>query len=167
MTVRSTIRFLHRGALPRAISALSLAVALAMLSLPAEARSLTERYTPKSPYRAINEFGVILSAEQGSVLEVYAKPSASGMKYFCAAAEFAQRFLRAQPSDRLVISRAEGPSATRSGATSVLFDIVPRAQAQGLPSGGVTLNPNRVGENRSVNAGKSFCKPAERRRRDD
>ncbi|WP_424970984.1 hypothetical protein [Dinoroseobacter sp. S76] len=147
--------------------ALCLGLAATLMSSAAEARSLSERYTPKSPYRAINEFGVIPSAESGAVLEVYAKPGASGMKYFCAAAEFAQRFLRSQPSDRLVISRAEGPSATRAGSTSVLFDIVPRAQAQGLPSGGVTLSPNRVGENRSVNSGKSFCKPPDRRRDDD
>lgn len=147
--------------------ALCLGLAVFLMSPMAEARSLSDRYTPDAPYRAINEFGVIPSAEPDAVLEVYAKPSASGMKYFCAAAEFAQRFLRSQPSDRLVISRAEGPSATRPGSTSVLFDIVPRAQAQGLPSGGVTLSPSRVGENRSVNSGKSFCKPPDRRRDDD
>ncbi len=153
--------------LTRMTSTCLVAGLMILTSASAEARSLSERYTPTSPYRALNEFGVILSAEEGAVLEVYAKPSASGMKYFCAAAEFAQRFLRAQPSDRLVITRAEGPSTTRDGATSVLFDIVPRAEAQGLPSGGVTLSPRRVGENRSVNSGKSFCKPVDRRRDDD
>jgi hypothetical protein len=134
---------------------------------PASARDLSERYTPEHPYRALNEFGVIPSVEENAILEVYAKPGASGPKYFCAGAEFAKRFLRASPADRLVILRPEATSTTRPGATSVLFNIVPRASSQDLPRTGVTINPRRAGENRSVNAGLSFCDPPDRRRQDD
>lgn len=133
----------------------------------ADARELAERYTPDTPYRAINEFGVVLSAEPEAVVEVYAKPGASGPKYFCAAAEFSKRFLGASPSDRLVIVRPEGASATRSGAKSVLFGIVPRSASGSLPPTGLTINPRKAGEHRSVNSGLSFCEPPNKRRRDD
>jgi hypothetical protein len=133
----------------------------------ASASARADRYTPDRPYQAVNLFKVAPIAAPDAVLEVYASPGASGKKYFCAAGEFALRFLGSAPGDRLVITRAEAPSDTRPGFKSVLFEIVPRAAATTLAPSGPFIDPDRLGENRSVNAANSFCVPPNRRRRDD
>lgn len=139
------------------------------LALPqfAQAKDRSALYSAAQPYRALNLFEVAPAQEGGAAMEVYAQPGASGMGYFCGAGEFALNVLNVPPATRLVISRAEAPSTTRPGFKSVLFDMVPAAQADTVPASGPFLNPDRVGENRSASASRSFCKPPGRQRRND
>lgn len=137
------------------------------VSYTAQAKDRAALYSAAQPYQALNLYQVTPTQEAGADLEVYARPGASGMNYFCAAGEFAMNVLKVPAATRLVISRAEAPSTTRSGFKSVLFDIVPMPEADSVPASGPSISPRRVGENRSASASRSFCKPPGLQRRDD
>lgn len=113
--------------------------------------------SPERPFIASNKQRVIPSIDGQPSFEVLSQPGAAGPQYFCAAAEFARSVLRANMNDLLVSTSAEGPSPTRPGFKSVMFELRPPAEAPSDPAG-IILDVSRAGHVRSVATALQFCR---------
>lgn len=128
-------------------------IAAASLALPdLAAAQATERV-----HKAPNKYRAIASKVDGSDIQVYPQPPANGRDYFCAAADYAVRFLGASKTDRLVVTVPETSAGDPNGRKSVHFAVVSRNEAPDLPGAQGSIDPRRAGENRNVGASQQFC----------
>jgi len=112
-------------------------------------------------YLARNDLRVVPFAPDR--FEVLARAGTAGPDYFCAAGDFAQRFLNAGATDRVVVVEPSGPSRFNPGGRGMVFRVAPAGSVR--PSGGITVRTGRAGENRTVAHARALCEV--RRERND
>lgn len=111
--------------------------------------------TPLSPqYVAVNGLRVV-PFDDGR-FEVVARPGTGAADYFCAAADYAMRFLGAQAADRVVVRRPDGPSLANPGGRSVVFEVAPAGSV--ARSRGILVRTNEAGANRTVAHARALCR---------
>ncbi|ARE40077.1 hypothetical protein RGUI_1936 [Rhodovulum sp. P5] len=95
--------------------------------------------------------------------EVFAGPGDGPGDFWCAAAEYAERQLRALPNRRLYVVKPRGRSDADPRRTSVVFTIQPDAdlqEAAQTPRGDdLSMQVDRVGSNFSMAHGRISCRP--------
>ncbi|WP_425092576.1 hypothetical protein [Tropicimonas sp. S265A] len=113
--------------------------------------------SPERPFIASNDHRVVPSIDNSPTFEVLSRPGAAGPQYFCAAAEYARQVLRAEMTDILVSTTAEGPSRTNPDFRSVMFEL--RAPEEAPSSGsGITIDISEPRQVRSVAVALQFCR---------
>ena len=108
-------------------------------------------------FKAPNKYRSTASPVEGADIQVFPFQGSSGRDYFCAAADYAIRYLGARTTDRLIIVVPEMPRAGPTEPKSVHFALASRSDAPDLPGGQGAIDPRRVGENRNVGASHHFC----------
>lgn len=134
---------------PQKLLATFLPIALLVLAQPA----WSER-----EHLARNKHRVAPSAIDGADMEVYSRPGSGGSQYFCAAADYAKRWLNSHNSDRVMVVIPEAPSSTKPGFRSVHFSVVPWQSAQAEDSS-LALDIDRAGEELVIVLALKLCEP--------
>jgi hypothetical protein len=122
----------------------TLAVA-ALSAIPAQAGS----------FRARN--GATVNTVNAAVFEVVPRGTAAGPSYWCAAADYAQRGLRAAWTAKIYIARGLGPSATTGRRSAVQFTMDPQAAGVTPTPPSLSINSLRAGDSMSVQQAASYC----------
>lgn len=120
-------------------------VTAAVIALPALASAQT--------YRAINNLNVV--ALGGSTFEVIEAAGEGPRGMWCAAADYAEKWLRTK--GRIYIREGRGPARSVSGRKSVVFTT----DAASLPKGPIqslTISTSQVGAGLPVNHALQFCR---------
>ena len=117
----------------------------------------TSAQTGGQVFKAPNDYRVTASLLEGAEIQVFPFQISSGRDYFCAAADYAIRYLGARTTDRLVIVVPEMPRTGPREPKSVHFKVVPRSEAPELPGSQGAIDPRRVGENRNIGGSHQFC----------
>ncbi len=115
---------------------------------------LAEAFTSRSNAR--------VNPVNASIFEVVPTAGGSGAVYWCAAADYAQRELRAPWQASLFVARGLGAGATANKRSTVQFTLDP--QGAGITPGRRAANVNslEVGESMSVQQGFYFCQKGTR-----
>ena len=121
------------------------ALVLAALLLPQAALAFT----------SINRLRV--NPVDANVFEVVGEPGTNGPEYWCAAADYAQRQLRAAWRAPLYIARTRGPSVTTGRRSAVQFTLNPTAAGVTPTNASVSLNALRTGNSMSVQLAHTYC----------
>jgi hypothetical protein len=108
-------------------------------------------------FKAPNDYRVTASHLEGADIQVFPFQNSNGRDYFCAAADYAIRYLGARTSDRLVIVVPEMPRTGPRDPKSVHFRVVPRSEVPELPGSQGAIDPRRAGENRNIGGSHQFC----------
>jgi len=108
-------------------------------------------------FKAPNNYRSTASPVEGADIQVFPYPPAHGRGYFCAAADYAIRYLDARTTDRLVIVVPEMPRTGPRDPKTVHFAVVPRSEAPALPGSQGNVDPRKVGENRNIGGAHQFC----------
>lgn len=124
----------------------------ALLALPCTAMAFT----------APNRLNV--NPVDANVFEVIGKPGSSGPDYWCAAADYANRALRAPWAAKLYIARTRGPSVTSGRKSAVHFTLNPSAAGVTPASASLSLNALKEGDNMSVQLAHTYCQRVPMRR---
>jgi hypothetical protein len=108
---------------------------------------------PQQDYTARN--GLRVFEKDDGTFEVIALPGTSGGDYFCAAGDFARVMRNARATERVIVTRPNGPTTTVPRGRSMSFRIGP----PGPRSGGFITNVpmGRAGASFSVAQAQSFC----------
>lgn len=120
-------------------------IAAGLLSLPTGADAFTGRH------------GVGVNPVNEAVFEVIARTAGSGSDYWCGAAEYAQRALRAPWTATIFIARGRGPSVTTGRRSAVQFTLDPAAVGITPGTQSLSVNALRVGDSMSVQSAFQFC----------
>ena len=91
------------------------------------------------------------------VFEVVPRNSGSGEVIWCAAADYAQRELRAPWQARIYVVRGRGPSVTTGRRTAVQFTLDPTAAGVTPITPSLSLNSLQAGDNMTVQNGHTYC----------
>lgn len=101
---------------------------------------------------ASNKWRVVPAATPGQ-FEVLAQGGGAGADFFCAAAEYAHRYMGGNPTDRVVMVTNVGPSVANPGGRGAMFVLAPRGSAE---RSGVSISM-KAGENMSIAHGEALC----------
>ncbi len=88
--------------------------------------------------------------------EVFAQPGTGAPDYFCAAGDYAFFRLGASGSDRVIVTRPNGPSSTRPGSRSMEFRIIDFDQGPRTPR--IVLSMSDRGENLPIAHARLLCR---------
>ena len=108
-------------------------------------------------FKAPNKYRSTASQVDGADIQVFPFRQSNGRDYFCAAADYAIRYLGVSKTDRLVIVVPEMPRTGPSEPKSVHFAVVSRSEAPSSPGSRGSIDPRRAGENRNIGASHQFC----------
>ncbi|EBA16648.1 hypothetical protein RSK20926_02549 [Roseobacter sp. SK209-2-6] len=122
-----------------------LVAALAALSMPQTADAFTSRGGAK-----VNPVG-------SGLFEVVPKAGGIGRDYWCAAADYAQRELKAPWSAKLYVARGLGPSETTRRKSAAQFTLDAQQAAAGSAGGFHNINSLKPGESMKVSQAFSYC----------
>lgn len=134
---------------PAKVLSLFLPIAVMVLAQPA----LSAR-----EHLARNKHRVAPSEVEGALMEVYSRPGANGAQYFCAAADYAQRWLDSHNSDRVAVVLPEAPSKTKPGFRSVHFTVLPW-QSPPAENPSPQIDVDRIGEELPIVLALKLCEP--------
>jgi len=109
------------------------------------------------PFVASNKQRVYPAPQDPARFEVLSQPGAAGPQYFCAAAEYARKVLRAEMDDALVTLTPEGPSEVSTRHRGVQFELRPAAEAP-PPDNALVLNLRNAGLSRRVAVALRHCR---------
>ena len=132
---------------------LTLVAAVALLVAPEWSSAQATGQVFKAP----NKYRSTASQVEGADIQVFPFQQSNGRDYFCAAADYAIRYLGVSKTDRLVIVVPEMPRTGPTDPKSVHFAVVPRSEAPASPGSRGSVDPRRVGENRNIGAAHQFC----------
>jgi hypothetical protein len=122
---------------------------------PLVALALAAHAPPVAAFTAVNQLEVNALPE-AETFEVIQSRGAGPRQFWCAAADYAKRALRAGAGRRIVLDEPRHGSATRQGRTAVTFRLAPKG-ARPESRGGVSITVRRVGEAYSVFFAYGFC----------
>ena len=125
------------------------ALAVAGLSaIPAQAGS----------FRARN--GATVNTVNAAVFEVVPRGTAVGPTYWCAAADYSQRGLKAAWTAKIYIARGLGPSVTTGRRSAVQFTLDPKAAGVTPTPPSLSINALKTGDSLSVQQAFTYCNTA-------
>jgi hypothetical protein len=101
--------------------------------------------------------GAKVNPVNAAVFEVVPKSGGIGADYWCGAADYAHRQLKASWQARIYIARGRGPSVTTGKRSAVQFTLDPAAAGITPAPSSLSLNSLKVGESMSVQNGFSYC----------
>lgn len=119
--------------------------------------ALTIAAIPQTGHTFAATNGMTVEPVGGAVFEVSDGRGAPPPAYWCAAANYARRTLKASWQTKLYIVRTMGPSETTNFGSAVHFSADPAASGVS-PAKGSSLGSYLVGENLSVQQANSYCR---------
>lgn len=118
-------------------------------------------------YRAFNTMLVFSDPTRPATMAVRSQPRAGPKDFWCAAGDFADRFLDTRPTDRIYILRGPGPSPDGQRTRAVTFTTQPPPDLAGGPrpgeGGNYSLRLNEPGFNVQAAQARSFCVESRRK----
>jgi hypothetical protein len=109
-----------------------------------------------SAFTAAN--GLVVAPVNGAVFEVSDWRGARAPAYWCAAANYAKRQLKAGWKDRLFIARTIGHSVTSNRGSAVQFTIDPGAAGVTAAGSGSSMESFVVGDNMTLQQANTYCR---------
>lgn len=123
----------------------SIVIAALLVGLPVAGDAFTSRS------------GARVNPVSQAVFEVVPRSSGNGAIIWCAAADYAQRALKAPWSSRVYVARGRGVSVTTGRRSAVQFTLDPAA-AGVVPDGtSLSLNSFTVGDSMTVQQAFGYC----------
>ncbi|SFT67305.1 hypothetical protein [Sedimentitalea nanhaiensis] len=101
--------------------------------------------------------GVRVNPVNAAVFEVVPRSGGGGDLYWCGAADYAQRALKASWQARVYVARAMGPSETMNKRSAVQFTLDPQAAGITPTESSLSINSMKVGESMTVQQGFYYC----------
>ncbi len=101
--------------------------------------------------------GAKVNLVNSTVFEVVPSNGGDGQVFWCSAADYAQRELRASWNAQLYIARGRGPSVTTGRRSAVQFTLDPQAASVTPIESSLSLNSLKAGENMTVRRAYDFC----------
>jgi hypothetical protein len=120
-------------------------VAAALVALP----DVSDAFTSRS--------GAKVNAVNSAVYEVVPRSSGNGPIIWCAAADYAQRALRASWQARVYVARGRGVSETTGKRSAVQFTLDPAAAGITPGASSLSINSFEVGDSMSVQQAYTYC----------
>ena len=115
---------------------------------------------PQTGNAFTSKLGARVNPVNSSVFEVVPKSSGNGQVFWCSAADYAQRALRASWQARIYIARGRAPSVTTGRRSSVQFTLDPKAAGITPAPSSLSLNALKVGESMTVQQAHGYCQVA-------
>ncbi|MEY8829004.1 hypothetical protein AB9K34_11410 [Sedimentitalea sp. XS_ASV28] len=112
---------------------------------------------PQAGEAFTSKLGARVNPVNSSVFEVVPKSSGDGQVFWCSAADYAQRELRAPWQARIYIARGRAPSMTTGRRSSVQFTLDPQAAGITPAPSSISLNSLKVGESMTVQQAYGYC----------
>jgi len=112
---------------------------------------------PQSADAFNGKLGTRVNPVNDAVFEVITRGSGGGHEYWCGAADYARRVLKAGWKTPIYIARGRGPSVTTGRKSSVQFTLDPQAAGITPIKPQLSLNALKVGDNMSVQQANTFC----------
>ncbi len=113
--------------------------------------------TPQTSAAFTSKLGARVNPVNSAVFEVVPKSGGGGQVFWCSAADYAQRQLRASWQARIYIARGRAPSVTTGRRSSVQFTLDPEAAGITPAPTSLSINALKVGESMSVQQAHHFC----------
>ncbi|MEM9250534.1 MAG: hypothetical protein AAGB05_17815 [Pseudomonadota bacterium] len=111
---------------------------------------------PSAAERALARNGLAVQGDRDG-FEVFSRAGLGGVDYFCAAGDFARKHLNAAATERVEIAAPLGPSRSRPGQRSVVFEVRPPGRQANRGLDLVLLRPGVAGVSRTVAQSANFC----------
>lgn len=120
--------------------------------------ALTIVAIPQSGHAFAAANGLTVAPVNGAVFEVNDWKGARAPAYWCAAANYAKRELKAGWRDRLFIAKTMGHSVTSNRGNAVQFTIDPAAAGVTAAGSGSSMESFVVGDNMTLQQANSYCR---------
>ncbi|MEM9250535.1 MAG: hypothetical protein AAGB05_17820 [Pseudomonadota bacterium] len=121
---------------------------------------------PPASYRAFNTMDVLTHPTRPDTMLVLSRALAGPKDYFCAAGDYADRYLDTPVVDRIYVLET-GPSPDRRARTAVTFTTAPPEELVDGPrpgdDGNYSLRLTEPGFNIQAGQARSFCVESRRR----
>ncbi|MFD3189427.1 hypothetical protein ACFMPD_04025 [Sedimentitalea sp. HM32M-2] len=101
--------------------------------------------------------GTKVNPVNAAIFEVVPKTGGSGGVFWCGAADFAQRQMKAPWQARIFVARGRGPSVTTGKRSAVQFTLDPAAAGIQPAESSLSVNEFAVGESMSVQQAFYYC----------
>ncbi|MDU9003506.1 hypothetical protein [Sedimentitalea todarodis] len=112
---------------------------------------------PQTGEAFTSKLGARVNQVNSAVFEVVPRSSGNGQVFWCSAADYAQRALRASWRARIYIARGRAPSVTTGRRSSVQFTLDPKAAGITPAPPSLSLNALNVGESMTVQEAYGYC----------
>ncbi len=130
--------------------------------------SVSERSSgpPPASYRAFNTMDVLTHPTRADTMIVLSRALAGPKDFWCAAGDYADRYLGVRVTDRIYVL-GSGPSPDQRGRTAVTFTTDPPEELRDGPragdGGNYSLRLKEPGFNVQAAQARSFCVESRRR----
>lgn len=112
---------------------------------------------PQAGAAFTSKLGARVNPVNSAVFEVVPKSSGTGQVFWCSAADYAQRALRASWQARIYIARGRAPSVTTGRRSSVQFTLDPKTAGVTPAPSSLSLNALKAGESMTVQQAHGYC----------
>ncbi|MBK0326913.1 hypothetical protein I5535_06345 [Rhodobacteraceae bacterium F11138] len=101
--------------------------------------------------------GARVNPVNAAVFEVVPRGGGGGGLYWCGAADYAQRALKAPWQARVYIARGLGPSETTNRRSAAQFTLDPQTAGVTPSAPSLSINALKVGDSMTVQQGFAYC----------